>query len=221
MKLRKAISVVMVVAMLATIALTVSAASNPYTIDIPAGTDKFVYLHVVGDSVVAPNVAIQDENIAKIAKIKYTISGGDCKDENGEKCEKGQCMTYSFNSFGTGFEETKFCVSEKTVIEADIAAAGFPRKKTDGSGDVDDYLEIGAAAWDFDEAVSVKIEVLDASGALVASGKPVAQGEPTSTAAPGAGGGTKAPNTGIGGVMALGGIAILAAGAVALSRKRK
>jgi len=212
MKLRKILGIILAVAMISTLALSASAT---ITADIPKAETGFVRIDVSGDRVDPASNSIHP-NLIKKVRVTFTI-------DDYEDCDSdcAGCIGLAWNSEKTGWVETfknGICYKNQKVITADLSAVKDEELQ---------WLSIHPAIWDKDMSGKALIEALDANGAVLALGaQPVvatsaatgtATNAPTTTAATGG----AAPKTGVGGVLALGGMAILAAGAVVISRRKK
>jgi len=181
-----------------------------------------------------------------MAKVKVTVTspnhhcGPSEDDDDGKPCN-GECMTFGFNSDPSGFDEgqkgygEKFCFAKKQVIDVDFSDISWDDDTSTGVS----WLELNVGSWVEGNDGSVKFEIFDANGKLLAPGTSCDNEECAGTANcgkaatnDGADDNTANDNTvsdgvkddlktGVTGVAVLGGVAILAAGAVAVSRKRK
>lgn len=232
MKIRKILGLVVVASMICTLALSASA-TPVKTFTFAASDNGYQRAHVIGNS--APNEGRICPNIVKGIRFDFTTAY-DCTPVAGGLPCTGACVGIAVGSEQDDWDQVDFCI----IKDGKTRTYNFTIPIT--------WVQVAGAYWVEGASGSVAVSVLGANGVLApgsgcdeegctnatgcgstgggntqtnAPGVTNAPGATGATNAPGAGGGTKALNTGVGGVMALGGVAVLAVGAVLISRKRK
>jgi len=233
--MKKLLALVVAIAMISTLAITVGA-----TVTMELGSDnEFNFVHVAG-SAVRPKANNINQELIRGIKFTLTIPDFECgpsEEDPDAECNK-ECVSVSWNSFaidegGTGWQEKKFCYKEQQVVDVDLSAYAWNHDTEEGLG----YLQVGAANWVEENygKGSVLVEVLGENGQVL----PIGFGTddegnnieiddttetpttPTTPTTPGTGGEDVKLGTGMGGVAVLGAVAVLALGAVAITRRRK
>ena len=211
--MKKVLSMVVAIAMMATLAISAVA-----TFDVPLkgeGVYGDVTFHVTGSSA-EEAISI---NRALIRGIKFTFNFANwgCtsnSDENDDVCNK-KCIGAGWGGGGGvgDWNDEQWCYLDKQSLTVDLSAYKWedgPDESTPGTGM--DWLQVTAASFVEKNDGSVKIDILGEGGVVLAKGQQTLGG---------GGGGGGSVKTGVEGVIVLGGVAVLAAGAIVVSRKRR
>jgi hypothetical protein len=178
---------------------------------------------------------------ALIDSVKYTfdIPNQECDANSDDPDASGDCdscVGVSWNSDPTSWKDENFCYDESKTYELDLSDVAWDPDSGKGLT----WLKLQGASWVKGNDAKITFEILGKDGKALAKGAscedeecegskncgPTAASpsdDPTannSNAASDAAKGSKV-DTGVGSVLALGGVAIMAAAAVVVSRKRK
>jgi hypothetical protein len=276
MKLKKALTSIVAIAMAGAMAMSASATETikfdgVNNVNARRGNLDWVEFHVAGSSVDVDKKAISLELIRGI-KFTFDLPDHICgpSDEDPEAVCNKECVGIAWNDTDSDWVQEYFCYKEYKGYIVDLTEHRFvpgPDEDTPGTGL--GWLRPAAALWvPPANSGSIKVEILgensevlvwgqeelrgDGTGAIVEDFIPQAAAPAVTTPAPaatttpaaaattpapattgGTGGGdsagatadtkdvSDAPKTGATGIVVLGGAALLAAGAVAVTRKRK
>jgi hypothetical protein len=231
MKLRKVLSLIVAIAMVCAFATTSSATGN---FKIDAGKE-FTEMYFAGDGAGPGNKICH----SIIRQVRFTLdipnhSCGPTEDDpDGEACN-GECITVvAFGGpIGWSAGENKFCYAKTKTLTVNLNDKGWNNGETEGVGY---FLKVAAATW-VEGNGTVKVDVLGEGGKVLALADgcehegctgsrkcgQVAGAVVTGTGTGSTGSdGDKDLDTGVTGVAILGAVAVLAAGTVVATRRRK
>jgi hypothetical protein len=212
MSLRKVLSLIVAVAMISTLAISAGAT---WTINFEGGLsfqDNGEVTVTGGD---LPEKDTIHYDLIKAVRFTFDIPNYECGVETA--CTK-KSVAVSWNSKDTGFKQQDFCYDEQKSLKVDLSGINWDPDEA--------WLKFAVASWNEGFDGTVKIEVLGAGDVVLARGAGYGDEAPTTPTVTNppvqqSGGEDGKQATGMGGVAVLGAVAILAAGAVVVSRKRK
>ncbi|MCL2035821.1 MAG: hypothetical protein FWG83_00335 [Oscillospiraceae bacterium] len=219
MKLRKILSLVVAIVMISTLAISAGAVWTVPIESAPSGYD--VQFHVAGSSVRPRTDAI---NYELIRGVRWTFELTETDygvDENGVP---GDFVVVSagWNCGPTGWQQQDFNYPAQKSYTVDLSQhAWVPAPEGQEGGTGIDWLEVSAAVFsDLTCKGTVKIEILGPNNVVLSRGQQELATTSTGTTATGNTNNSEL-KTGVDGVAILGGVAILAAGAVIVTGKRR
>jgi hypothetical protein len=240
MKLRKVLSTVIAFAMAGTLAATASAnvtlnnvnTSKPtFTAPITGVEGDWSFqLHVSGSSVTNPNHRINHE---LIRGVRFTFNLTEKVAPDDPEADMLYPVAVAVNLPDLNWTQKDFCYEKDgKSYTFDLSANKFvPGDTEDSPGTGLTWLQVAATSWEPGNNGTVFVEVLGENNVVLALGQQELAGSTpgnttnntTSNSSSGSSstGGDKDLDTGIAGVAILGGVAILATGAVIVTRRRK
>ena len=239
MKLKKIAALLVAGLMVATLAM--SAAANPLiTTNIigncldeggPTNTTHKHFengrwglqAHVAGSSVDAPGLKEIDPWIITGVRFRFSNIGWHVADEDGSNAQGSWKAgdKILIGATGVNIAPTDFVSRDFLLKEGEPNGWTITRNITTDKQETG-YLQVGAALWEKGTTARVQVEILGQGGIVLNNGETeetlaARLANPTPTTRTPSGG----SRTGLGGVAILGGVGLLAAGAVLVSRKRR
>ncbi|MCL1831614.1 MAG: hypothetical protein FWG45_01730 [Oscillospiraceae bacterium] len=212
MKIKRIFASVAAFAVAGAMALSVSATTSLKT----TKDSDFARVDVIG-SHLKPEEAISDENADKIEKVRFTLVKQDksCVDvgDDSEPCDTSAdeaCVTFVIQANIEGstkdWNETKVCLHKEQSVTV-------PCKLKPES-----FLAFSIATWlKTENTAEFKIELLDKDGKVIALGAGTTPPPPPGPNPPNP---NPDPKKGVGDIAILGGVALLATGAIIVTRRR-
>jgi len=221
MKLRKLLSLVVAVAMVCTLAISVSATVNLKV----EGAEDWDKIHVVGGSATRPICFTLVRAVRFTFDIKDQHCGPSADEPDAPPCNK-KCVGVVAHGGPAGWSktETMFCYRDSKTKTINLNDHGWGNGQIDGT---DYWLEVAAGSWAPGNDGPVKVEILGDGNKVLAVGAGCDNPDCAGSRNCGVAGTTTSRNTnrdldtGAGGVAILGAVAVLAAGAVVTTRRRK
>jgi hypothetical protein len=236
MKIKRIFGTVVALAAASALALSVAATATVNTKD--RADNNFVRVSFIGNDVAEAKAihpdAIDSIKSLKVSLVKQTATCSSLGDDD-DPCDTSKdqhCASVVTMMTGNDWKQTNFCLAEKDSITLDI---DLPEES---------YFAVQVATWPpSDMDGEFKVEVLDKDGKVIAlntapagggggsttetpANPPAGGGGGSGTGGAGTGGsgtggaGAGATKTGLPGIAVLGGVAILATGAIVISRRR-
>jgi hypothetical protein len=225
--MKKVLGLVVAGAMATTLAVSAAATWNVEM----KGDDKFpeITFQVAGGDVLVKSEAIC-YSLVRGVRFTFDLPGHECDANSDDEDATGECDSCVGVAFGHtgngGWGQEDFCYDDKKSITIDLSAHAWQDGVDGAAGTGLNYLNVSAASHVAGNAGTVKIEVLGEGNKVLARGAGYGDEAPTTPTVTNppvqqSGGEDGKQATGMGGVAVLGAVAILAAGAVVVSRKRK